>query len=145
MRDDGKIDYSRYTLLELEEALAGINREMYPKNYANLRFAYDQLARSTVEPTLQKPLANETREREVSVWDTFWHSRPVMGAGGFICLWWAHDLFTNDSCPTGKKLFSTIMRGICEKFGHESSAVIPLAFGLVLLTYAVLPRRKAVA
>jgi hypothetical protein len=40
---DGDIDYSRYTLLELEEALAGINRHQYPGNYANLRAAYERL------------------------------------------------------------------------------------------------------
>jgi hypothetical protein len=40
---DGDIDYSRYSLLELEEALAGINRHRYPGNYANLRSAYERL------------------------------------------------------------------------------------------------------
>ena len=40
---DGDIDYSRYSLLELEEALAGINRNRYPGNYANLRSAYERL------------------------------------------------------------------------------------------------------
>ena len=40
---DGDINYSRYTLLELEEALAGINHQRYPRNYANLRAAYQAL------------------------------------------------------------------------------------------------------
>ena len=38
---DGDIDYSRYTLIELEEALAGINENLYPRNFENLRFAYE--------------------------------------------------------------------------------------------------------
>ncbi len=37
---DGDIDYSKYTLLELEEALAGVNKHLYPENYTNLRSAY---------------------------------------------------------------------------------------------------------
>lgn len=37
---DGGIDYSAYTLRELEEALAGIDRQQYPRNYANLQAAY---------------------------------------------------------------------------------------------------------
>jgi hypothetical protein len=40
---DGGIDYSKYTLRELEEALAGINKQQYPINYANLRSAYELL------------------------------------------------------------------------------------------------------
>jgi hypothetical protein len=41
---DGDIDYSRYTLAELEEGLAGIDKSRYPENYANLRAAYRALA-----------------------------------------------------------------------------------------------------
>jgi hypothetical protein len=37
---DGDIDYSRYSLDELQEAFAGINEHQYPKKYANLRAAY---------------------------------------------------------------------------------------------------------
>ena len=40
---DGDVDYSRYTLLELKEALAGINRDQYPENYARLRAAHERL------------------------------------------------------------------------------------------------------
>jgi len=40
---DGDIDYARYTLRELEEALAGINRHRYPRNYANLCVAYERV------------------------------------------------------------------------------------------------------
>jgi hypothetical protein len=40
---DGDIDYSRYSLLELEEALAAINRHRYPRNYSKLRSAYEGL------------------------------------------------------------------------------------------------------
>lgn len=41
---DGDIDYSQYTLRELEEALMGIRRERYPKNFANLVAAHSRLA-----------------------------------------------------------------------------------------------------
>jgi uncharacterized RDD family membrane protein YckC len=34
--NDGDINYSRYTVAELREALAGIRRDAYPKNYANI-------------------------------------------------------------------------------------------------------------
>lgn len=44
---DGDIDYSEYTLLELEEALAGIDKHQYPKNHANLRSAYELTSRAT--------------------------------------------------------------------------------------------------
>jgi hypothetical protein len=33
---DGDIDYSGYSSSELKEALVGINRAKYPKNYNNL-------------------------------------------------------------------------------------------------------------
>lgn len=41
---DGDVDYSGYTLRELIEALEGINPKAYPRNYANLRAAYQVLA-----------------------------------------------------------------------------------------------------
>lgn len=50
---DGDIDYSRYGLSELEEALAEINHQRYPKNYANLRYAYQQLTKSFPAPKIQ--------------------------------------------------------------------------------------------
>jgi uncharacterized RDD family membrane protein YckC len=37
--NDGQIDYSSFTRRELVEALDGINREKYPRNYENLRKA----------------------------------------------------------------------------------------------------------
>ncbi|UNK50580.1 hypothetical protein MNR01_06115 [Lysobacter sp. S4-A87] len=40
---DGDVDYSKYTLREMEEALDGVNAEKYPKNHANLRAAYQKL------------------------------------------------------------------------------------------------------
>ena len=57
---DGDIDYSRYGLAELEEALAGINRQRYPKNYANLCFAYQQLTK-----TLPAPQPHELEQEPV--------------------------------------------------------------------------------
>ena len=45
---DGDIDYSKFTPSELDEALSGINRQLYPKNYANLL-----AARELMWPTSQ--------------------------------------------------------------------------------------------
>ena len=41
---DGDVDYSGYTLRELEEALGGIYKFKFPRNYENLRAAYTTLA-----------------------------------------------------------------------------------------------------
>lgn len=40
---DGDIDYSRYTVRELEEANSAIRPEQYPRNYAAMRAAYIRL------------------------------------------------------------------------------------------------------
>ncbi len=40
---DGDIDFSSYSKLELEEALSGINRKKYPKNFENLSSAFQRL------------------------------------------------------------------------------------------------------
>jgi len=57
---DGDIDYSGYALPELEEALAGINRLQYPRNYANLRAAYEALGSTLpAAPQAQSPVAAE--------------------------------------------------------------------------------------
>jgi hypothetical protein len=63
---DGDIDYSRYSLLELEEALAGINRHRYPRNYANLRSAYALLTgRLAQVPDPTPPaVAHQVEDRE---------------------------------------------------------------------------------
>src|SRR5688572_28907580 len=58
---DGDIDYANYTLLELEEALAGINRHQYPKNYANLCSAYQRLT-STLPSTTRAEQIDEICE-----------------------------------------------------------------------------------
>jgi hypothetical protein len=60
---DGDIDYSRYGLSELEEALAGINRHLYPKNYANLCFAYQRITNSLPAPRLEE---QESRDPELA-------------------------------------------------------------------------------
>ncbi|MBD9480563.1 hypothetical protein [Pseudoxanthomonas sp. PXM02] len=53
---DGDIDYSRYTERELEEALAGIDRTRYPRNFANLGAAYQALTSMPVPPPREKDL-----------------------------------------------------------------------------------------
>lgn len=45
---DGDIDYSKFTPSELNEALSGINRQLYPKSYAKLL-----AARELMWPTSQ--------------------------------------------------------------------------------------------
>ena len=61
---DGDIDYSGYTLLELEEALAGIDKGRYPGNYANLRMAYRALTGAVPEErTAGREMVEEREER----------------------------------------------------------------------------------
>ena len=43
---DGDINYSKYTLRELDEGLSGINKQLYPQNYANLLSALELLKRT---------------------------------------------------------------------------------------------------
>ena len=103
--DDGEIDYSKYTLRELQEALAGINRRHYPKNYSNLRSRYEHLTGTAVDLPSPHADTSDPVQSERTAWDRFWSSRPIVGIGGAICLRWAFDLFTGmDSCSPGKKL-----------------------------------------
>ena len=61
---DGDIDYSGYTLLELKEALAGIDKGRYPGNYANLRMAYRALTGAVPEErTAGREMVEEREER----------------------------------------------------------------------------------
>ncbi|QSX79575.1 hypothetical protein [Agrilutibacter solisilvae] len=145
---DGDIDYSRYSLRELEEALAGINKHQYPKNHANLRAAYEQRAAPPAETP--RPVIADTADEDAApdaalkrMWDRFWDSRPVVGALGAFSFGWAYALFTRtDSCPSGRKVTGAIINALCERFGHAAAAGIPLLMGLVLVAYAVLPRRR---
>ncbi|HTD27884.1 MAG TPA: hypothetical protein VK660_00685 [Xanthomonadaceae bacterium] len=56
--EDGDIDYSGYTARELREVLAGIRRDLYPKNRANVLAALNALnenpATATREPALDR-------------------------------------------------------------------------------------------
>jgi len=70
--DDGDIDYSRYTARELHEALAGIRRDEYPKNYAHILTALNALSEpvevSSGEPP-EGPLITVTqRTRDIIFW-----------------------------------------------------------------------------
>jgi hypothetical protein len=143
---DGDIDYSKYTLLELEESLAGINKHKYPENYANLRTAYAQLtATLDRQPEITvAEIATDDSESYEQVRERFFNSRPVAGVLGAVCLWWAYDLFTQlDSCPSGKRLTGAIVKAVCENLGHPAAECIPLFLGLMSVAYAVLPRRRA--
>jgi hypothetical protein len=145
---DGDIDYSKFTLLELEEALAGINRQRYPQNYANLRSAYEQRTAATAVPP---PSATSTagdnvapREPASDLWGRFWGSRPVVAIAGLACFWWAYDLFSHpDSCPSGRKLIGDLVKATCENFGQATAASIPFFLGVVSVVLAIRPRRRA--
>jgi hypothetical protein len=146
MHDDGDIEYSRYSLSELEEALAGINRHKYPKNYANLRSAYEQITRSSIAaaaPVLADE-PNEARPKS-DLWGRFWSSRPIRALMGAVCLWWSFDLFTQTDCPVGKRLTGAIIQMICENLGHQVAAGVPFVIGAALIIYAAFPKRRAEA
>lgn len=57
--NDGDIDYSKYGQRELEEALERINPELYPRNYANLRAAYQALMGTQPRPPIVPPMQPE--------------------------------------------------------------------------------------
>jgi hypothetical protein len=145
MNDDGDIDYSNYTRRELEEALAGINKNKYPKNYANLSIAYERTTGSY--PTDDGKIETETESadtttRRPSAWDRFWFSRPVRGLLGLFCFWWAHDQYANTECSPGGKLIGFLVRTVCTRFGHHAAAAIPLALGLTLVFFVAFPKRE---
>lgn len=144
---DGDIDYSRYALPELEEALAGIDRDQYPINYRNLRAAYERLTVTLQEAAPPAGTASvgdpAQQESPQEPWNSWWRSRPVAALLGAICLGWAYELATStEACPAGKKLVGSIVESACESFGPLVAAGIPLAIGLLSLACAVLPRRQ---
>jgi hypothetical protein len=141
MTRDGDIDYSKYTLLELEEALDGISKLQYPQNYANLCSAYEQMTSAHTElPALAAaPLASDGAEIEPGIWSRLFKSRTFGALMGVACLWWSYDLFTRSNCPSG----DAAIRSICEAFGHRVAAGIPLVLGLTSLALAALPKRSA--
>lgn len=142
---DGDIDYSRYTIDELEEALAGINRDMYPRNYQNLRAAHERLSasRAPVPHAAVTTAANDRASGKRSVWEDFRRSRPVTAAIGAVCLWWAYDIVAQaEACPAGRRLMSEIVNVLCERFGRGVAASIPFALGLALILRAAYRRRS---
>jgi hypothetical protein len=146
MRDDGDIDYSKYTLLELEEALAGINKQQYPRNYANLRAAYEQLTANRIEASQSESVisATDVASPKPGVLEKLRDSRPVTALLGVFCIWRAYDIFTHsDACPSSRKLTGTIIRAICDNFGHEVAASVPFILGIILVAFAAFPRRSA--
>jgi len=137
---DGDIDYSQFTLLELEEALAGINRQRYPTNYANLRSAYEKKAAVMAPPAPEVETLDGASDREPSsdLWSRVWGSRPVVLAVGAACFWWSYDLFSHtDSCPSGGKLIGDLVAAACENFGPAAAAGIPFVFGVAFVVLAV--------
>jgi uncharacterized RDD family membrane protein YckC len=95
---DGDIDYSRYTARELHEALAGIRRDLYPRNYANILASLSVLnERMEVAPKAVEvapvpsivgapPLASRGSRLGAATIDTIIMSAiefPIMYVGGF--------------------------------------------------------------
>ncbi|MDI9239125.1 hypothetical protein QLQ15_09405 [Lysobacter sp. LF1] len=140
---DGDIDYSRYTIDELEEALAGINRDMYPRNYHNLRAAHERLAASRAPASHPDAFsAVHDASEKPGVWEGLRKSRPVTAAIGAVCLWWAYDIVAQaEECPAGRRLIGEIVNVLCERFGREVAASIPFALGLALILRAAYRRR----
>jgi hypothetical protein len=64
---DGDLDYSAYTLRELEEALAGIDARKYPRNHRNLLAAH-AAAGGGAPPPLDPPLADREEAEELARW-----------------------------------------------------------------------------
>jgi hypothetical protein len=144
MRDDGDIDYSKYTLFELEEALAGINKQQYPRNYANLRAAHEQLTAKRIEALQSGPTTAtiDVATRKPGILEKLWDSRPVTALMGAFCLWWAYDIFIHsEACPSDRKLAGAIIKAICDNFGHEVAASAPFILGVILVVFAAFPRR----
>jgi hypothetical protein len=142
---DGDIDYSTFTVRELEEALAGINRQKYPKNYANLRSAFDQrsaeIDAASARPARDANQANSQGSRN-NWWSRFWNSRLVLGGTGLGFGWWAYDILSHpNTCPTGKKLIGNLVEATCNNFGHLAAASVPIFFSLVSLVLVARPRR----
>ena len=145
---DGDIDYSKFTLLELEEALAGINPQLYPNNYANLRSTYEQRTAAVVapQPSVAATAAGRDAHQEpaTGLWGRFWGSRPMLGIVGVGCFWWAHDVFSHtESCLAGGKLIGAIVKSTCENFGQTVAAGIPFIIGVLSVALAVRPGRRA--
>ena len=146
---DGDIDYSRFTFRELEEALAGINRQRYPKNYANLRAAYEQrVSTSAAHSHATATATDEASNKEPSedLRGKFWGSRPLLGIVGVFCFWWAYDIFSHtNACPSGGKLIGDLVTATCENFGQTAAAGIPFFIGVVSVALAIRPRRQTEA
>jgi hypothetical protein len=144
---DGDIEYSKYTLRELEEALAGINRQRYPKNYANLRSTYDHRTAAIALPFASTEVADNSdanQEPTNNWWGKFWGSRPVLGIVGLFCLWWAYDLLSHpNSCPSGGKLIGDLVKATCENFGQAAAAGIPILLAVLSLVLVIRPRVRA--
>jgi hypothetical protein len=128
-------------------ALAGINRQSYPKNYANLRSTYEQKAGAEAVPPPSAPAIGvdpiERPDPARELWRKFWGSRPVIALGGASCLWWAYDIFSHaGSCPSGGRLIGDLIRVTCENLGQAAAAGIPFLLGLFSLALALRPKRR---
>ena len=133
---DGEIDYSKYTLCDLQEALATIDRDRYPKNYSNLITAYEAATAGHTETTETAPSRLDRLGTSASALAS-WFQRGIAALAGTYMLWWAYALFmNNEACPTKRKLVGRIAGELCERFGHTAGASALACFGILLLAYA---------
>lgn len=79
---DGDIDYSAYTLRGLDEALAGINASLYPRNHANLLSAY-----AKAEADLQADAAQPSDVTTVQHRFTLVQAAGVLWVAAAALLW----------------------------------------------------------
>src|SRR5688500_649688 len=113
---DGDIDYSRYSLRELDEALTGINRHQYPRNYANLRSAYARLTTVVAPEPEVSPVAATVVEEDPEPrprFDANGHYIPNQIPGVerathvvlslLLFAYGSHGVWTNDLYVPGKR------------------------------------------
>lgn len=138
---DGSIDYTKYSLTSLEEALVTIDRDQYPKNYSNLCAAYQAIKERAAESSVDD---GSPHQRPKGFFDVVpeWGWRGLSGLAGAYCFWWSYSLFTqSEGCPTNKKLLGRLISELCHRFGQEAGAAAVLAIGAFLLYWTVAPGR----
>jgi hypothetical protein len=133
MNQDGDIDYSKYSKDQLEEALAGINAEKYPRNYANLRSAYVAAAEAHPVPVPEPMKEAEPQIEVVGLWDRVTKSGLFLFATAMVCIWSGYKVLASSTCPAGRRVTSRIAAAICENLGPTV-----VGLGFVLLGIGVL-------
>jgi hypothetical protein len=114
---DGDIDYSGSSASELDEALASIRKDQFPRNYANLQAARARLGANAPEPCSEagdaRPQAGPRFSRR---------SRNAIFAGGWLLL-----LVGGALCLGGLQRFAELPNFL------RIALVIPLTLGSLML------------